>query len=376
MGWMAVRGKFQGCTKCGGAGKIFAAEPKAPSISTHFKIAIVGEAFGEEEERLGMPFVGYSGRELNRMLEEADIARSDCYVTNVFNLRPKPTNDIKNLGTTRKLSSVPMPEMSKNLFLQDQYFPEVERLWRELKELSPNLVIALGNTALWALTGSYGIRGTRGTVVPASFCNDLKVLPTYHPAAVMRDWSLRSIVIADLMKAKRQSAFPEIRRPARELWLEPTLNHLELFFHHYVKDKCQKLSFDIETAGNSQITCIGFAPSPKLAIVVPFVDNRNPTGSYWSSLEEEVKAWKWVGRYLSATPEIEKIGQNTLYDINWLWHKVGITPRNYSRDTMLKHHAINPEHEKGLGFLGSIYTDEPAWKLMRGRGKGTIKKGE
>jgi len=41
---------------------------------------------------------------------------------------------------------------------------------------------------------------------------------------------------------------------------------------------------------------------------------------------------------------------------------------------MLAHHALQPESEKGLGFLGSVYTNEPSWKLMRARGKGTIKK--
>jgi hypothetical protein len=41
---------------------------------------------------------------------------------------------------------------------------------------------------------------------------------------------------------------------------------------------------------------------------------------------------------------------------------------------MLLHHALQPEVQKGLGFLGSIYTEEPAWKIMRPRGKGTIKR--
>jgi hypothetical protein len=123
---------------------------------------------------------------------------------------------------------------------------------------------------------------------------------------------------------------------------------------------------------------VGFAPSPERAIVIPFVDNRKENGSYWASPSEEVAAWKWVRRYLQhiEQPEIEVLGQNFLYDMNWLWTKLGFTPRNYSRDTMLKHHAINPELEKGLGFLGSIYTDEPAWKTMRGKGLFTIKRGE
>ena len=49
---------------------------------------------------------------------------------------------------------------------------------------------------------------------------------------------------------------------------------------------------------------------------------------------------------------------------------------NFVDDTMLLHHALQPESEKSLAFLGSLYTDESAWKLMRQRGKTTIKRDE
>lgn len=361
------------CSRCKGKGVI------EPPKEAKKKIVILGEAWGEEEERLGLPFVGASGRELDRMLEEAEIEKADCHLTNVFNLRPKPTNDIKNLGTAKQLSHVPMPEMSRGLYLQDQYYPEVKRLWTELDSLRPNLVIALGNTAVWALTGNSGIRNIRGTVMESSLgVAGLKVLPTYHPAAVLRDWSMRPVVVADLMKAKRQSSFPEIRRPARELWIEPSLRDIEAFYELHVKGKTKKLSVDIETGlGYKSITCVGFAPSAELALVIPFYDPRKPGGSYWATAHQEKLAWQWVQKLMQHVdaPEIEILGQNFLFDINWLWTKVGATPRNFARDTMLKHHAMNPEFDKGLGFLGSIYTDEPAWKLMRSKG-GSIKRGE
>jgi uracil-DNA glycosylase len=344
-------------------------------VSTQYPIMILGEAWGAEEAQIGLPFVGSSGRLLNDLLSEAEIERSSCYVTNVFNLQPQPTNDIKNLCTDRKNSSVPMPELFKGAYLQDQYWPEVLRLRSEIENIRPNLIIALGNTAMWALTGVNGIRSLRGTVTASTYPGGFKILPTYHPAAVLRDWSLRPVVVADLMKAKRQSLFPEIRRPKRELWLEPSLNHIELFYLSYVQ-KCTKLSWDIETAGADQITCVGFAPSPERAIVIPFVDNRSPSGSYWPDTRTEVLAWKAVAKYL-AHPASTKVTQNGLYDMHWLWAKIGIRPYGPDfEDTMLMHHAMNPELEKGLGFLGSVYTDEPAWKTMRGKGMFTIKKGE
>jgi len=381
-GFLYLKGRPLGCPVCGGKGALSPEPTAVPrDAPSHFTIAIVGEAWGDEEARMGLPFVGWSGTELNKMLEEAEIERRECFVTNVFNLQPQASpigkgvrkNDILHLFTDKKHSSTPLPAFQKGSYLIDEYYSEVKRLWKELEEVKPNIVIALGNTALWALTGNSGIRSLRGTVYPSSTPAELKVLPTYHPSAVLRDWSLRPIVVADLMKARRQSKFPEIKRPAREIWVEPTLNHIQLFYDTYVA-RSSKLAFDIETVPG-HITCIGFAPTPDKAIVIPLVDNRKPGGSYWPTAADERKAIELVSLYLSH-PGSEKVGQNTLYDINWLWQKYGLTPVNYCRDTMLKHHALNPELEKSLGFLGSIYTDEPAWKIMRGKGFGTVKRGD
>lgn len=349
-------------------------EPVLPD--RQYDIMIIGEAYGAEEARLGMPFVGSSGSVLNEMLEEAGINRLDCFVTNVFNLQPKPTNDVKNLTTAKALSSVPMPEMQRGAYLQDQYFPEVQRLWKEVEAVNPKIIICLGNSALWAMTGTYGLKPVRGTAMESTLgVKGYKLIATYHPAAILRDWSMRSIAVVDLMKAKRQSTFREVRRPSRKIWIDVDIRDIEAFYNlHWLKASVGK--FDIETVGTTQITCVGFATSEELAIVIPFVDNRKPGGNYWPTAHQEKLAWKWVGKFLQheENPALQLGGQNTLYDINWLWSKVGITPKNYVSDTMLLHHAYSPEHEKGLGFLGSIYTDEPAWKLMR---KSTAnKKGE
>jgi hypothetical protein len=70
---------------------------------------------------------------------------------------------------------------------------------------------------------------------------------------------------------------------------------------------------------------------------------------------------------------VPKVFQNGLYDIHFLWRKYGIAPARCEHDTMLLHHALHPEMLKGLGFLGSLYSTEPAWKLMRPKGKQTLK---
>lgn len=184
----------------------------------------------------------------------------------------------------------------------------------------------------------------------------------------MREWKLRPIVMADLAKAKREAEFPEIRRPRREFWLYPTIEDLHEFEARFIMPMAP-LSTDIETAAG-QITCIGFAPSKEIAIVVPFVDAEQKDGNYWRTKKEEIEAWRWVKRICSTHPTF---GQNFNYDMNYMWRTMGIPNPLAEDDTMLLHHALQPEMEKGLGFLGSVYTDEPAWKFMRAKHE-TLKK--
>lgn len=334
-----------------------------------YKIAIVGEAWGEHEERQRAPFVGPSGYELTKMLAEAGIHRADCFLTNVFNLRPGPNNDIENLCQKEKVG--PYPALKTGKYLREEFHGELVRLFREIENVRPNVCLLLGNTAAWAFLHTNGIAKIRGTIVETRV-RGIKCLPTYHPAAILRDWSLRTVTVLDFAKAKRESEFPEIRRPERTVYIEPSLSDMEWYYDNFLAS-ATRISFDIETAGN-QITCIGFAPDERSALVVPFVDNRRVGGCYWNNLEDELNAWAFVRRVLGLL--CPKLAQNGLYDIHFLWRGYGIPVVNYEDDTMLLHHALQPESQKGLGFLGSVYTNEASWKLMRSRGKTTIKRDE
>lgn len=340
------------------------------------RIMLVGEAWGEEERIAGAPFVGPSGKILNSMLRQVGINRDECYVTNVFNLQPQPKNDVENLCGKKETAIQGYPALRQGKYVRAEYEPELERLFREIRNEKPALIVALGASAAWALLGTSGIKKIRGA--PSMVAgraqreigseNPIKVLPTYHPAAVMREWSLRPTVIADLEKAKREAEFPELRRPRREIWIEPTLADLAEFEHYILES--DSLSIDIETAGD-QITCVGFAPSIDRAIVVPFVDATQRDGNYWRTLEDELKAWDFVRRWCGLAKRV--VGQNFLYDIHFLWRRYGIPVPGAEDDTMLLHHALQPEMEKGLGFLATIYTDELAWKFMRAKHE-TVKK--
>lgn len=340
------------------------------------KIMIVGEAWGENEEREQTAFVGPSGHELTKMLSEANIHRADCFLTNVFNLRPE-RNDIEKLCGPKTTSIPSMPSIRPGKFVRDEYAGQLARLHNEVLEVLPNVILALGNTACWALLLSTAISKIRGTVTTTTktyAARKIKVLPAYHPAAILREWSNRHVTVLDFMKAERESHFPEVRRPKRTIYIEPTLEDLEWYYDNFLRD-ARIISFDIETMG-TQITCIGFSPAVDSALVIPFHDPRKTDAgreqSYWGSAGEELAAWAFVRKVLDLP--CPKVGQNLLYDTYFLWVSYGIPVRNVEHDTMLLHHSLHPESQKGLGFLGSVYTNESSWKLIRARGKTTIKR--
>ena len=322
------------------------------------KIAVVGEAWGEEEERTGKAFTGPSGRVLRGLLRQAGIDPADCLLTNVFNQRP-PRNDVESFCGPRATALPHWNELTRGKFVREEFFPELNRLFAELTKFQPDCIIALGNTALWALCKKNGIKKFRGTPM-LSWGGVWKVVATWHPSAVQRQWTLRPIALADISKAKRVAAIPELKRPRREVWIKPTLRDLEDFYDAHIAPAAS-LSVDIETA-HGQITEIGFAPNAHLALVVPFYSREQADGNYWRSHADEVLAWRWVKQVLHTKP---CFGQNFLYDVDYLWRTVGIPVLKACDDTMLLHHALQPELEKGLGFLASVYTDEPSWKMMR-----------
>ena len=179
---------------------------------------------------------------------------------------------------------------------------------------------------------------------------------------VLRQWSYRATVIMDFYKAAREAQFPEIIRPERNIHIVETVDDLA-----EAKDalsRATRIAYDIETCGGV-IDCISFAPSAALSYVIPFARTvkKKLIGPYWPHAWQEVRAWRTV-QAIFDLPNIEFTAQNGAYDNYWLLRKVGIRPTQH-HDTMILAHARYPELPKGLGFLGSIYTNEAAWKLMR-----------
>lgn len=355
------------------------------------KTLFIGEAWGADEQLIQHPFVGPSGQELYRMLGQAGFPCSHLpykYITplamsrkwdsfpfpllNVFNTRP-PDPEGKNrveFFYAKLSAAVPIDRKlprrkfgSSNTWVRAEFAHHVAELHANLTKLRPNLIVALGATACWALGLGTGIGALRGSVVETQWG---KCLPIYHPALVLRKWENRVVTILDFHKARREAEFPEIRTKSREIWTEPTIEDLWKWWDLY-GSKSELIAFDIETIRKKQISEIGFAADPTHALHIPFVIDDKAASTckrYWPDTETELQAWKFV-RSVCECPT-PKIGQNVIqYDLYWMLKVFGIKVHNITEDTMTKAHCWQPELDKNLGFLGSIFLDERTWKSIR-----------
>jgi DNA polymerase len=137
-------------------------------------IMIVGEGPGAEEDRLGIPFVGKAGQLLDRMLAAIGYQRNQVYIGNVIKCRP-PNNRT--------------PEQSEI----DACMPY---LHEQIELVRPKVILAMGTTAIRGLLGIGGITRMRGRW--KLYQAEIPVMPTFHPAYLLRNESAKRDVWNDL----------------------------------------------------------------------------------------------------------------------------------------------------------------------------------
>lgn len=326
-------------------------------------ICLVGEAPGVNEEIYGRPFVGQAGEELTRILKDARLDRSTIYATNVFKLRP-PSNDVLHFFTSRTdpTASPTLPPLRPGKHLRCDFEPMVAGLVPELVGVGAKVVISLGATALWALLGYQKITAYLGTIHPPTPARPFHVIPTYHPSAILRAWNLRTTMVANLLKVHavgigRSSAAPGSNLRVK---INPTLDECRRFAERAAN--ARELAVDVETE-HGQIRTISFSLDATSAFVIPFWEPPRP--SYWPTESGELEAWACVRRALSG-PGL-KIFQNGIYDIQYLWRVHGIPINGPVADTLVAHHALEPELPRSLASLAATYLTLPEWKTMRVR---------
>ena len=143
------------------------------------KLILVGEGPGYEEDVHGLPFVGQAGQLLTRILRAIELAREDVYICNIIKCRPPGNRN-------------PEP---------DEIAACIPFLRRQLRAIRPRLICALGAFAAQTLLGTdTPISQLRGHF---HIYEGIHLLPTYHPAFLLRNPSKKRNVWEDMQKLQR-----------------------------------------------------------------------------------------------------------------------------------------------------------------------------
>lgn len=310
------------------------------------KLLILGEAPSYVETEIGKPFQGPSGQELNRLLKDAGINRDNCWVTNVSKFEVPP-----NLPGKK----IPFAIRAKNHGID--IAAQLSELQNEINSIQPNCILALGGTALWALSGKTLISKFRGSIMHGM---GRKFVSSYHPAHLLHQssggeikgyWN-RQVMIFDFKRALYQSSFPELVLPSRHIQVCHNSYELAEFRNKY-KD-CSLMAVDSEARYCVPI-CTGLAFNKHHAMVVPLWNTEGISSIPDSDM---VQVWTILAEMLY---EKEIVGQNFNYDRDKN-KRLGFIIKTLRDDIMMKAQAINPELPKNLAFNTSIFTEEPFYK--------------
>ncbi|NBT59708.1 uracil-DNA glycosylase [bacterium] len=171
-------GNCKRCKLCKERNKIVfgSGNPKA-------RLMFIGEGPGADEDAQGLPFVGRAGHLLTKIIEAMGLTRNDVYIANIVKCRP-PSN------------RVPEPDEI------DQCLPFLKA---QIDLVAPEMVVALGLTAARALTQTeHNMGNLRGQFHQIAFKTDLTLMPTYHPAYLLRNPSAKKIVWEDMKLVKER----------------------------------------------------------------------------------------------------------------------------------------------------------------------------
>lgn len=310
------------------------------------KVMFVGEAPSYVEVEKLETLVGPSGRELARLCVDVGYNVANAWKTNVckFMVPPNPKRGKK----------IPFHVRARNVGIDINQ--QLEELQNEINSIQPNVVIALGGTALWALTGKTSITNYRGSILSGM---GRKCIPTFHPAHLLHTevgefkgyWN-RQLMLFDLKRALEESSHPEINLPSRNLQVCRNSAQLYDFIQRYKNHT--KPAVDIEARGSAIPVCIGLAFTPYEGLTVPLWPNEVVS----IPQADMVSMWIMLAEFLARH---DIVGQNFKYDQDKI-ARLGFIIRSLASDTMLKGFAINPELPKRLAFFQSIYTREPFYK--------------
>ena len=266
-------------------------------------LVIVAESLGQNEVQQGIPLVGWSGQQVNRLLTNHGVKRQEVYCDNVIRCQPPASS-----GKTKRSEKIPKKIIQ---------FCTERHLKPALALIKPNAILALGDYSLRFLTEKKGISKWRGSILNTSYG---KVIPTYHPSWLVHGEAAHVMwpfVDFDFGRAIEESKTAEYIGTEENFNIEPSIKEIELFVEEVKSEGA--VSVDIETSGGTWWTtvplCIGmYLLKSKKAMCIPILGYR---GEYVWNSEELEKVIAFVSDILSSE-EIRKIFQNGVYDIQVL----------------------------------------------------------
>lgn len=282
---------------------------------------IVGESPGSRELSAGIPFVGPSGVMLNETLAKVgfDSMHTEPYVLNALNCYPA-NKDLPKLKAGAHACA--------------------GRLQEELGAHPRKVIIALGNAAMWATTGNYGLKSTidRGRVIDTK---NGPVVLAVHPAYLLRNGGAYSTWVKDLRQAVEiyQGATPnQWTNPTWSLVTKPS--QYNEIVEEYTQQGVGLVTGDVETDAfhwfDGRVLCLGITKGDGSHVdIIPESLFYNQLGTTKRLMENPNPIWNW---------------HNGLFDIKWC-RKLGIEAR-VDEDTMLLSYALN--ERKGFHDLDQV----------------------
>lgn len=330
-----------------------------------YRIALIGEAPGEDERQYRIPFVGRSGQHLNAQLQTVGIDRNRVFLGNVCQIQP-PSNEISRFDWNG-------PEISAGL----------RQLSDDLRTFKPHICVLLGNTPLHAAKFGSTPPPRRGKSINwpckiSSWCGSLfystvfqsKCISAFHPAGILRAWGDQGNFPRlqwALARALSEAHDPILSLPQRELRADLDCSSLCRLMDEWPSGL--RCSVDIEGGlPNDSVNdgvradskkrryigwrCVALAGRATRSFAIP----------WWKFTELEMAALLRSFARLMARTDVPKVLQNALYDRFVLGYGYGIFVANVREDTMAKGWELYSELPKSLTVLASVYTREPHWK--------------
>ena len=183
--WEELEKSIENCKKCK-----LCKNRKNIVLGSGNKIAdimLIGEGPGADEDAEGMPFVGKAGKLMDKAFEGIGFERNNLYIANIVKCRP-PQNRV--------------PE-------KDEAGECINYLRNQVMLVKPKIIVLLGSTALKNILGEdLSITNSRGKFIEKK---DILYMPTFHPAALLRDETKKIDFWNDLEKVKEEAIKLEIK---------------------------------------------------------------------------------------------------------------------------------------------------------------------